>query len=305
MAGFPDLSKSPYANAETGELANGATIYFGDKLEISYVRSDYYFISDHGVAEITVKGDVTTEDIYAVAELNPVSDWVLASEVPEDAEILDQKWTYTETTNTESRETYLEGYNRTGSYWVQSGSGSQNYASFPGGFNTGHWIYTNFAKSVPYTKYEDETSKRDVSNSWSGYVYWHWMYNVNYANRVDRTIADKRCDYENKSFQYFFAMTSTVNCPALTGNDAGYVVGYYASNAPTCYNCHSILPASTGPTDGLGTPRMLRFDYYTSYYTDYYKMFQYQKVENKESFTEVTEGGSISNVQEWVQYRAK
>ena len=48
-----------------------------------------------------------------------------------------------------------------------------------------------------------------------------------------------------------------------------------------------------------------RFDYYTSYYTDYYKMFQYQKVENKESFTEVTEGGSISNVQEWVQYRAK
>lgn len=292
-------SKTIYSGSPIGELPTATRDY--------YKFTGWYTEAAEGAGErvttdYTFSADTT---LYAHWELNPVSDWVPASEVPADAEILDQKWTYTETTNTESRETTLDGYTCTGSYWVKSGSGSKNYASFPGGFNTGHWIYTNFAKSVPYTKYEDETSKRDVSNSWSGYVYWHWMYNVHYANRVDRTIADKRCDYENKSFQYFFAMTSSVNCPALTGNDAGYVVGYYASNAPTCYNCHSILPASTGPTDGLGTPRMLRFDYYTSYYTDYYKMFQYQKVENKESFTEVTEGGSISNVQEWVQYRAK
>ena len=34
-------------------------------------------------------------------------------------------------------------------------------------------------------------------------------------------------------------------------------------------------------------------------------MFQYQKIENKESITEVVASDTISNVQEWVQYRAK
>ena len=141
-----------------------------------------------------------------------------------------------------------------------------------------------------------------MSNSWSGYVYWHWMYNVNYANSLERQISDKYQYKNNLGFYYFFAMTSATNCERAS---AGYVAGYYESNAPATYNCHSILPASTGSTDGLGTPRMLRFDYYTSYYTDYYKMFQYQKVENKESDTEIIEGGAISNVQEWVQYRER
>ena len=299
--GVPTLaSKTIYSGNPIGELPTATRDYYRF---IGWYTETAAGAGERVTADYTFSADTT---LYAHWELNPVSDWVPASEVPADAEILDQKWTYTETTNTESRETTLDGYTCTGSYWVKSGSGSKNYASFPGGFNTGHWIYTNFAKSVPYTKYEDETSKRDVSNSWSGYVYWHWMYNVNYANTLVRTIADKQCTGpDGNVFKYFFAMTSSVNCPALTGEYAGYVVGYYPSSAPTCYNCHSILPASTGPTDGLGTPRMLRFDYYTSYYTDYYKMFRYQKVEDKESDTEVFESDSISNVQEWVQYRAR
>lgn len=290
---------SPYANAETGELANGATIYFGDKLEISYVRSDYYFISDHGVAEITVNGDVTAEDIYAVAELNPVSDWVLASEVPEDAEVLDQKWTYTETTNTESRETSLDGYTQIGSYWVQSGSGSANYASFPGGFDTGNSIYNSFMKSA-YSNSETATTKRTVSNSWAGYVYWHWMYNVGTSTGfLDRAIyyqygyapaAAVGSTCANYKYQYFQAFTSgTAYSPEYSNWNQGH--GQYL-----WYNCTGVNARSS---------YFYRFDYYTSRYTDYYKMFQYQKVEDKESDTEVTEGGAISNVQEWVQYRAK
>ena len=49
-----------------------------------------------------------------------------------------------------------------------------------------------------------------------------------------------------------------------------------------------------------------RFDYYTSTYTDYYKVFQYQKVTTGlEASTQVTAGGEISNVQQWVRYREK
>ena len=294
-------TSSPLKGASTGTLSSGAAVYHGDVLVISYVKADYYHIVSHGADTITVTGNVTSSHIYATAELNPVSDWVKASEMPSGAQTVNQKWTYTKTTNTESRETSMSGYTQVGSYWVQSGSGSTHYAGFPGGFDTGHWIYTSFAKN-PYSAYENETTKREVSNSWAGFVYWHWMYNVWYSNTTSRTIADRSCTFEEKSFVYFFAMTSGVDCPSL-GNS--YVANYSAGKAPTTYNCHNILPANTSSTDGLGTPRMLRFDYYTSYYTDYYKMFQYRKVENLESNTEVVASDTISNVQKWVQYRAK
>ncbi len=60
-------------------------------------------------------------------------------------------------------------------------------------------------------------------------------------------------------------------------------------------------------TDTLAAwnPRCFRFDYYTSYYSDYYKMFQYRKVEELESGTLVEEGNGISNVQAWVKYRER
>ena len=290
---------SPLKGASTGELESGSTVYYGDMLEVTYTRDDYYFISNHGVTEIAVEGDVTEEDIYAVAELNPVSDWVLASEVPEDAEVLDQKWTYTETTNTESRETSLDGYTQIGSYWVQSGSGSANYASFPGGFDTGNSIYNSFMKSA-YSNSETATTKRTVSNSWAGYVYWHWMYNVGTSTGfLDRAIyyqygyapaAAVGSTCANYKYQYFQAFTSgTAYSPEYSNWNQGH--GQYL-----WYNCTGVNARSS---------YFYRFDYYTSRYTDYYKMFQYQKVEDKESDTEVTEGGAISNVQEWVQYRAK
>lgn len=286
------------------------TVYLGQKYNtLPTATRDYYtfegwYTAAEGGELVTVESvfdDTSITTLYAHWTLNPVSGWVRASDLPAGAEVVDRKWTYTLTTTTESTETSLSGYTPIGSYWVRSGGGSTNYASFPSGFDTGNSIYTSFSKSA-YSDYEYETTKREVSNSWAGYVYWHWMYNVNYANRTDRTIADKKCTYNNKSFQYFFAMTSTVDCAVLS---SGYVANYVSSKAPTTYNCHSILPASTSSTDGLGTPRMLRFSYYTSTYTDYYKMFQYQKVEAKESTTDPTGQSGVSEVVEWVQYREK
>ena len=66
-----------------------------------------------------------------------------------------------------------------------------------------------------------------------------------------------------------------------------------------------IVNDRTSWDDCQGAKRWFRFDYYTCYYTDYYKMFQYKKEENKESTTKVTASDSITNVQEWVQYREK
>ena len=295
-------TSSPLMGASIGTLSSGATVYYGDVLSISYTKADYYTITAHGAETITVSGNITSSQIYATAQLNEVLGWVRASELPAGAAVVEQKWTYTETTNTESRETSLAGYTQIGSYWVESGRGSQNYATIPSGFDESHWIATSFARSA-LTGNETATTKREVSNSWAGYVYWHWMYNVSYSSRTDRTIShrygswDKYGNYDKSAYMYhyFFAITSTVDCPYLDNN-------YCCSQNLPSYNCVNILPSDK---TNIGTPRCFRFEYYTSNYVDYYKMFQYQKVENKESSTEVVAGGNISNVQEWVKYREK
>lgn len=312
---FVELTQEEYENLLTSSVVifepNGGSVSVGEMRvgygqpygELPIPEYDYHaflgwYTEKDGGTEVTSDTLVTSVGdhmLYAHWELNPVSDWVRASEVPADAEVLNQKWTYTETTNKESRETHLDGYNRTGSYWVQSGSGSQHYASFPGGFDTGNWHYQNFAKSVPYSAYENETSRRDVSNHWAGYVYWHWMYDTNGANAYNRRPFYQRGYNSENGYGYynFYAWTSTTN------------YGSVSHSGQSGWTWYEVKDSHTSNAESGGSYYWYRFDYYTSYYTDYYKMFQYQKVENKESFTEVRNGGSISNVQEWVQYRAK
>ncbi len=247
---------------------------------------------------LTTDSDIT---LYAHWTIHPLSDWVLSSNVPSGASVVNDKWTYTKTTTAESTNSTMSGYERTGSYWNPTGSGSSYYASFPGGFDTGHWIYTSFAKSA-YSASDNGSTKRDVSNSWAGYVYWHWMYNCAYANRTDRAISGTRLNSGTGGYAYvyFYAFTSSVDCP--------YLDNYYCNNQNLpCYNCANIMPETSSL--GIGTPRFLRFDYYISSYTDYQKIYQFKKVESLESSTAVSASVSgnvtISNVKHWVRYRVK
>lgn len=247
-------------------------------------------------------GNVT---IYAKWTQNPTKGWVLESNVPAGAQIVDEKWTYTKTETTESTSSSLSGWTQTGNYWKQIGSGSTYYATFPSGFDTNHSTYKSFAKS-PYSGYENTTSKRVVSNSWAGYVYWHWMYNVPYANVTNRTISHRYGTWnpyggttgsEAYGYYYFYAFTSSQNCPYLSNT-------YCCSQNLPSYNCSGIIPNTSAV--GVGTPRFFRFDYYKSTYTDYQKIFLYKKVTTGlESSTKVTAGGQISNVQKYVKYREK
>ncbi len=286
-------TSSPNANAETGVLSSGDAVYYGDVLAIIYTKHDYYSISAQGATSVVVESNVTTDTIYAEAALNPVSGWVLASEMPSDAQVINQKWTYTLTTNTESTATSLSGYTQVGSYWVKSGSGSKNYATFPSGFETSHWIWQDFSFN-PYTASETTTTKREVSNSWTGYVYWHWMYDCGGANAGDRAIYNQY-GYGSTNgylYKYFGAFTSATNYPSTNGYCNNLGLSYYGTGR-------------TSYADSQGSKYWFRFDYYTSSYTDYYKMFKYQKQEQKESSTEVTPSSTISNVQYYVQYRDK
>lgn len=251
------------------------------------------------VTAATVMGAGNTT-IYAHWTLKSVSGWVLESNVPAGAQIISEKWTFTRTVTTESTNSSVSGYTQTGSYWKQTGSGSVYYASFPTGFDTSHSLYTSFNKSA-LSSYENATSKRTVSNAWAGYVYWHWMYDSGgYREKPDRAISHRSGSWNadgssgGRTYKYFFAITSTVDCPYL---DKSYCC---SQNLPS-YNCNSIITDRTN----VGTPRCFRFDYYKNTYTDYTKIYTFKKVTNEESSTKVTAGGQISNVQRYVQYRAK
>ena len=264
-----------------------------------YYTFDGWYTSASGgdrVTESTVFSTSTDVTIYAHWTQNAVSGWVLKSSMPANAQIVNQKWTYNQRTNTESRETSLSGYTQYGSYWVQSSAGSSNYATFPTGYDTSNGYYTSFMKS-PYSAYENTTSKREVSNAWAGYVYWHWMYDCGSSSAGNRTIYDHKgtASYNNFYYKYFGAFTSSSSYTA-TSSSANYDCGSYGYK--TYYNT-----GRTSYAQSQGTHYWYRFDYYTSSYKDYYKMFKYYKVEAKESATAVTPTDLISDVQNWVQYR--
>lgn len=61
---------SQYGGAATGTISSGATIYYGDVLEISYAAKTGYTLASKGTTSITVTGNVTSSSIYATATAN-------------------------------------------------------------------------------------------------------------------------------------------------------------------------------------------------------------------------------------------
>ena len=244
----------------------------------------------------TVADNTTTpKTIYAHWELKPLSDWVIKGQEPADSQVDTQhKWTYTLTTTKKSKETSMSGFTQISSEWVQSGTDSSYYATFPSGFSTGHTFYTSYMKA-PYADSETTTAKRTVSSVLDGYIYWKWMYDCGGSSAGDRVIAEKSgTGFSGFNYKYFIASISYTN---YTQSYSGYIGYYYSiTNMWQSYN------------ESLGSRYWYRFDRNKSTYIDYYKMFTYQKVEQKESTTYPQTASSeevVSNIKEWIRYREK
>ena len=250
--------------------------------------------------------------ITAVLSVTPVfgfaaeSGWVLPSEVPANAVITDTSYSYRE--SKESTESSLSGWTANGSYWKKTGSGSKQYASFPSTYKTSHATYTELNGSA-YTAYENTNNKREVSNTHTGYVYWHWAYNAAYYNNTSRWISDRKQtagsnrDLPNYAYSYFFAFKSTTDAPKISGFTYTWSAdAKYNSNAVT-YNCSNCLPsgADKSATSGLNNPRFLRLNYYTSTYTDYVKTYKYYR-DMQYQHTDPGNGSNITNKVVYVKY---
>lgn len=294
-------------NANGGSVSTASQIVnLGERIGILPVPTrDYYtftgwYTAASGGERITADGAVLTSGsftLYAQWALNPLSDWVPASSVPSGAQTVENKWTYTRTQTTESTDSSMSGWTQTGSYWKQTGSGSANYATFPAGYDENHTYYKTFERAA-YSAYDDGSTKREVTNTWAGYVYWHWMYDTSANGTATRAIYHKRGTGPDNGYvyQYFFAFTST-------RGDYSSDRGYCNSQGITNY---IVNDQKTSNAECGGATRWFRFDYYLSSYVDYQKIYQYEKVTTgNESATQVTAGGEISNVQHLVRYRTK
>lgn len=235
------------------------------------------------IAGITVDSNIGDERFYG-CQLFYVdkpesyeSNWILASQVPEGAEIIDRKWSYTLTETATSTDSSMSGWTQTGSEWKQTGTGTHTYASFPTGFSTSNSLYSKYSKSALAAS-ETATSKRTVSTaSTSTYIYWHWCRgNDDLGAQYNRKINE----YYTGEFNTFDAFESATSVSYDSAAEA-----YKYVNSNTCGDAYW----------------WLRFTVYSQTYIDYQKIYSYSKTTELESETEPT-GNGISNVQEWVKY---
>ena len=252
-----------------------------------------WFTSSTGGSQVdssTIMGDKNVT-IYAHWTLKPESDWVLSSEVPSGAQITQTKWTYTRTETKESTEASLSGWTQIGSYWKQTGTGTYSYATYPSGFNTSDSLYSKYNHSALKPS-ETSTTKREVSSaSLLLYIYWHWSRpNSYYGGNVtpnNRIVSDEK----TSKYTQFAAFEVASNYAHTHTDSKGNT-----DSTLYFYNRKNYTDISWW---------WWRFAVYKQTYTDYQKIFKYQRITYCESNTEIFNGGEISNVQKYVKYRPK
>ena len=297
--------------------------YSGDELgTLPTASCDYYeflgwYTEPSGGTLITSASSLNPEGasqtLYAQWRIHDKSEWVLTSLVPTGARIIDTSYSYR--VSKESTKASESGWITTNdSYWKKTGSGSKDYATFPSTYptkfpgenagNAGKQTLRSTMSASPYTASDDGSTKMEVSNVHGGWIYWHWMYSVQYASGTGRAIYHKEGKGPDNGFgyKYFYEIKSTTNCPYLDNK-------YCNSENKPSYNCHNIIPsnANKSSNSGLGTDRFFRFEYFTSTYTSYQKMYKYYKDVNYDEKDpgSGSNGETISNKVTYVKYRAK
>ncbi len=201
-------------------------------------------------------------------------DWVLASDVPAGAHVIEEEWRYRRVT---------DEYD-----WVEKGSGVRKFASFPSGFDRGNAIYQKYENGGSLNEVVNNNTKKVYGDqSLLNYIFWHWTYSDEYANHEVETYegSDGRHDYyifhafeTTDPLNNRYGMTSSGEERMYDGIWSTYHYPEYSEYGPWWW---------------------YRFEVYQQPYTQYEKVFR--TVEER-SATPVSPSDTISNVQHWVRY---
>lgn len=259
-------TSSPNAGATTGTLSNGATVYYGDVLSVTYTKDDYYTINTKGSTSITVIGNITSSNIYATATLNPVSGWVKASSVPSGAQITNTKWSYTLREYTSNSASSLSGWTKYDS--ARTGWGATQGPVYSDPSNGARKVWSESYEVsrthyYHYYRYANSSGSSGSDTSWGSYT--------NYQS-VDLTykLTEKGASGSTQGYKWYY-----------NGDGATYRTMWLE------YEWDDIQ---------YGT----RWYYQEPVYTYYY----YRDL-SKEATSDPTGQSNVSNVVKWVQYRTK
>lgn len=198
-------------------------------------------------------------------------DWVLESEVPDNATIVGEKWTYDYTTKITSSNSSVAGYTLYDSSWVWG-----PYGGWSG------WSDGNISGS--------DSRKVETQSVPNGYA---TQYNyIRYLSADGRTSGPCSGVWGGKSCTNYQERGWGAQL-ACVGNQYSKQIGGY-------FNLYGSAPCWYGEST-----RQVVSSYKTQYrYADRSKVYTYylKKVESKESTTKVEASDSISNVKRWVQY---
>lgn len=225
---------------------------------------------------MTEASDVT---LYAHWTLNSASGWTLASEVPAGAETVNEKWTYDLTTNITSSNSSVDGYTLYDSTWEWG-----SYGGWSG--------WSSYAVSSSDYRQVETTTVTD-SAAYTSYYYYIWRTNDGWGYGT----------------QNYYTGSAHGSCVKYDEIYLTYALPVYNSSIPTYGPYNSSMFSHSGDSYWFyGGSTYVPAVTHTEYrYRDRSKVYTYYltKTEAKESTTEITASSTVSNVQKWVQYRAK
>lgn len=242
-----------------------------------YYSFDGWYTAKNGgdkITESSVFSSAENITLYAHWTKNPTSDWILESELPKDASVVDQKWTYDLTSKTSSSSSSLAGWTKydTKSAWGDYGS----------------WSDWSDASATASDSRQVETRQVVASTNYKT-VYHYFRYAVERVGGNSNTVSSSNFPTR---FTYDFD-EELVRDGSLNGY-ARYKWWYSNTNYIAVY---ASSPYTTQEVASYNYKTQYRYRDRSLVYTYYY-----YKVEPKESTTEVTASDSISNVQKYVKY---
>lgn len=263
-------------NANGGTVSEtNRTVVYGSTLGIlptptrDYYTFDGWYTAADGGEKVTADTVFnSTEDViyYAHWTINPLSDWVKASELPTDAKVENTKYSYTQRSYTTSGSSSMSGWTKYDTKRTSWGGTHGPVYSDPNNGSRNVW------------------SEQYVASQTTHYVYYHRY---------------KSSAWSDDAHASSWARHSGPDVTSPLPN------GYYSSTTGQRYSgaaCGSCGATNqwhldyTYTTDNYAT----RWYYQEPVYTYYF-----YKDENKETTTDPTGQSNVSNVQEWVQYRVK
>lgn len=267
--------KLPY-NSTFGELPKPSRDY--------YTFDGWYTDADGGdlITEESIMTALTDMTLYAHWIHNSVSAWVSAADLPDGAEVVDRKWTYTQTYYTTSSSSSLSGWTKYDSSWYWSDYGGWS------GWQDGYVGGSDWRQVEPQSVVAGYNTKTQ------------WLYSRARSPRGSVAYGWKSGDCT------VIEGTGWLDSPLEHQADHSCGPAYgkgFRNEAGVVYSGIYWYNETTQVVEDYNSPI-----YKTQYrYRDRYQIYTYYFYRNedgKES-TSYPTGDNISNIQEYVQYRTK